>query len=161
MTNKLDSVIWMIWKNDEGQQFKVGELSKEAEKYFFEYDIEGSKMAQKYGFSLLPYFPIQEAKYFKEELFYSFSNNLPGYGKKDVASVLKKYDIEAYDDFEILKKYGGQTSAGSFEFISPYKEGEEEVNLGKEIEEQVEEVVIEKEINEEKNDEVKIDLEEK
>jgi len=162
MTNKVDSVIWMIWKNDEGQPFKVGELSKGAEKYYFEYDIDGAKMAQEYGFSPLPYFPRLDAKYFKEELFYSFSNNLPGYGKKDIASVLKKYDITVYDDFEMLKKCGGQTSAGNFEFISPYREGEEvETNVEKEVEEEVKEIEIKEEVKEEQIEKEEINLEEK
>ncbi|MGH4052508.1 MAG: HipA N-terminal domain-containing protein [Clostridium sp.] len=154
MTNKVGSVVWMIWRNDEGQQFKVGELSKEAKKYYFEYDMDGTKMAQEYGFSPLPYFPRLDAKYFKEELFYSFSNNLPGYGKKDITSILKKYDIQEYDDFEILKKCGSQSSTVSFEFISPYKEGEEvEINFKKEVKE--------KEIDVEQIEKEENDLEEK
>lgn len=142
MAKKVDKLIWLMWKDEQGQAFKVGELSKGSEKYYFKYDVEGVKRAKEYGFSSLPYFPIVDAKYFREELFNSFSNNLPGYGKKDITSVLKKYDITVYDDFEILKKCGGQTSEGRFEFISPYKEGEEEVK--------------EKEIDEDKIDEDKI-----
>ena len=125
MTSKVDSVIWMIWKNDQGQPFKVGELSKGTEKYYFEYDIDGVKRAEEYGLSLLPYFPIVDAKYFREELFYSFSNHLPAHGKSDITSVLKKYNIKEYDEFELLKKSGFKTTTDSFEFTSPFEEGEE------------------------------------
>ena len=143
MTSKVEDVIWMIWKNDQGQPFKVGQLSKGAEKYYFEYDIDGVKRAEEYGFAPLETFPIVDAKYFREELFYSFSSNLPGYGEKDITSVLKKYSIKEYDDFELLKKSGGQTSTGSFEFISPFEEmGEEIEEEIEEIEEEIEQIVL-------------------
>ena len=28
MTREVKNIIWMIWKNDQGESFKVGELSK-------------------------------------------------------------------------------------------------------------------------------------
>lgn len=142
MTKKVDNVLWLMWKDDQGEPFKVGELSKGSEKYYFEYDIEGVKKANEYGFSPLPYFPMVNAKYFREELFNSFSNNLPGYGKSDITSVLKKYNINEYDDFEVLIKTGCKTSTDSFEFISPFKEGEELVENIVEIKDEKEEEIV-------------------
>lgn len=122
MTCKVDNIIWMMWKNDEGELFKVGELSKKTEKYYFKYDIDGVENAKAYGFSLLPYFPKLDAKYFREELFSSFAKCLPGHGKKDKTSILKEYDLKEYDDFELLKKIGGKMISDNIEFISPFDE---------------------------------------
>ena len=129
MTSVVKNIIWMIWKNDQGEPFKVGELSKSAEKYYFKYDIDGVKKAEAYGFSPLPYLPRIDAEYFREELFRSFSERLPWHGKKDVNSVLKEYNLEEYNAFELLKKSGGKISTDSFEFISPFEEESIALNL--------------------------------
>ncbi len=86
MTREVKNVIWMIWKNDQGEPFKVGELSKRSEKYYFKYDIEGVKKAEEYGFSPLPYLPRVDVEYFREELFSSFS-------KRSTWSWEKRYNI--------------------------------------------------------------------
>ena len=90
----------------------------------------------------MPNFPRIDVEYFREELFNSFSKRLPRHGKRDVTSVLKEYDLKEYDDFELLKKSGGKISTDSFEFISPFKDGE---------------AVNEKEIEEEKEEEIVLD----
>ena len=137
MTIKVNNIIWMIWKNKDGESFKVGELSKRPDKYYFRYDIEGVKKAEAYGFLPLPYFPIIDAKYFREGLFRSFSKRLPGHGKKDINSVLKEYNLKKYDDLKLLEKSGGAMPTDSFEFRSPFdKEGvvldKEKIVLSKE-----------------------------
>ncbi|MBU3092522.1 hypothetical protein KPL35_10580 [Clostridium sp. CF011] len=130
MTSKVKNVIWMIWKNEQEETFKVGELSKGPEKYYFKYDIEGVKKAEAYGFSPLPCFPIVNSKYFSEELFRSFVTRLPYQGEKDMTSVLKEYNIDEYDDLELLGKSGGKMSTDRFEFVSPFDE--ERIVLDKE-----------------------------
>jgi hypothetical protein len=122
MAREVNDTVWMIWKNDQGEPFKVGELSKRSEKYYFKYDIEGVKKAEVFGFSPLPYLPRIDAEYFREELFRSFSERLPWHGKKDVNSILKEYNLEEYDAFELLKKSGGKTSTDKFEFIPSFDE---------------------------------------
>ena len=118
----MDNTIWMMWKNDEGESFKVGELSKKTEKYYFKYDIDGVEKAKVYGFSPLPYFPKVDAKYFREELFSSFLKRLPGQGKRDKTSILKEYGLEEYDDLELLKKIGDKMSSDNIKFIASFDE---------------------------------------
>ena len=122
MVREVKDVIWMIWKNDQGEPFKVGELSKTLEKYYFKYDIDGVKKAEVYGFTPLPYLPKVDVEYFREELFSSFSKRLSFHGKKDITSILKEYHLQEYDAFELLKKGGGKMSTDSLEFIVPYDE---------------------------------------
>ena len=122
MVRDVKDVIWMIWKNDQGEPFKVGELSKTLEKYYFKYDIEGVKKAEVYGFAPLPHLPKVDVEYFREELFSSFSKRLSFHGKKDITSILKEYHLQEYDAFELLKKGGGKLSTDSLEFIVPYDE---------------------------------------
>lgn len=122
MVREVKDVIWMIWKNDQGEPFKVGELSKTLEKYYFKYDIDGVKKAEVYGFVPLPHLPKVDVEYFREELFSSFSKRLSFHGKKDKTSILKEYNLQEYDAFELLKKSGGKMSTDSLEFIVPYDE---------------------------------------
>ena len=122
MTSDVKNIIWMIWRNSEGESFKVGELSRREEKYYFKYDASGVKKAEEYGFSPLPDLPRIDVEYFREELFSSFSKRLPGYGKKEISSVLRQYELEEYDAFELLKKSGGKISTDSLEFIYPFDE---------------------------------------
>jgi len=122
MVREVKDVIWMIWKNDQGEPFKVGELSKTLEKYYFKYDIDGVKKAQVYGFTPLQYLPKVDVEYFREELFSSFSKRLSFHGKKEITSILKEYHLQEYDAFELLKKGGGKMSTDSLEFIVPYDE---------------------------------------
>ena len=127
MSSELKNIIWMMWKNSEGESFKVGELSRRAEKYYFRYDIGGVEKAEEYGFSPLPNLPLIDVEYFREELFNSFSKRVPEHCKKDIGSVLKQYDLKQYDlkkndAFELLKKSGGKISTDSFEFVSPFDE---------------------------------------
>ena len=119
MTGEVRDIIWMTWRNGEGESFKVGELARRAEKYYFRYDIEGVKKAEEYGFIPLTNLPRIDVEYFREELFYSFSKRLPYHGKRDIRSVLKEYGLEEYDAFELLKKTGGKCPGDSFEFITP------------------------------------------
>jgi len=116
----MKDIIWMTWKNSEGESFKVGELARQSEKYYFKYDIDGVKKAKEYGFSPLPNLPRIDVEYFREELFCIFSKRIPQYGKRDVSSVLKEYGLEEYDAFELLKKSGGKSSEDSLEFIAPF-----------------------------------------
>ncbi len=122
MAIEVKNIIWMMWRNSEGQYFKVGELSRRQEKYYFKYDVLGVEKAEEYGFSLFQNLPRIDVEYFREELFTSFSKRLPGYGKKDISSVLKQYELEEYDAFELLKKCGGKISTDSFEFVIPFDE---------------------------------------
>lgn len=129
MASELKNIIWMLWRNDQGEPFKVGELSRREEKYYFRYDNDGVKKAEKYGFSPLPKLPRIDTEYFREELFCSFLTRIPGNGKKDVNSVLKEYHLVEYDPFELLVKSGGKMPKDSFEFVSPFDE--EGIVLGK------------------------------
>ncbi|MGH4138412.1 HipA N-terminal domain-containing protein [Clostridium sp.] len=122
MTSEVKDIIWITWKNSEGESFKVGELARRDEKYYFKYDTSGVEKAEVYGFSTLPNFPRIDVEYFREELFSSFSKRLPWHDKRDVSSVLKEYGLEEYDAFELLKKTGGKCPGDSFEFTTPFDE---------------------------------------
>jgi len=120
MTKETNDTIRMIWRNKKGESFKVEELCRQAEKYYFKYDIDGVEKAKDYGFYPLPNLPRIDVEYFREELFQSFSKRLPLHGKKGISSVLKQYDLKTYDAFELLKKSGGKISTDSFEFVAPF-----------------------------------------
>jgi hypothetical protein len=115
MACEVENIIWMIWRNEQEQSFKVGELCRIGEKYYFKYDAEGVRKAEEYGFYPLPQFPRLDVEYFREELFNSFSQRLPC--KREANNALKEYKLKEYDLFELLKRSGGKTTTDSLEFV--------------------------------------------
>ena len=120
MASEVDNIMWMMWKNEQEESFKVGELCRRGGKYYFKYDIDGVKKAEEYGFSSLPQFPRLDVEYFREELFHSFSERLPG--KREANSLLKEHKLKEYDAFELLKRSGGKSATDSLEFVSPFND---------------------------------------
>lgn len=120
MASEVENLLWMIWRNEQGEAFKVGELCRISEKYYFKYDAEGVKKAEEYGFSPLPQFPRVDVEYFREELFQSFSQRLPS--RRQANTILKEYNLKEYNVFELLKISGGKTTTDSLEFVPHFSE---------------------------------------
>jgi hypothetical protein len=122
MQQEIREILWLTWKNEEGESFRVGELHRRSGKYYFKYEINEVKRAEKCGFELLKFLPIADSEYFREELFRTFMERIPSKSQKGIDELLKKYDIGEYDEFELLKKTGGKSDTDRFEFIEPIAE---------------------------------------
>jgi hypothetical protein len=120
MASEVENIIWMMWRNEQEESFKVGELCRKGGKYYFKYDAEGVKKAEEDGFLPLSQFPRLDVEYFREELFHSFSERLPS--KREANSLLKEYKLKEYDVFELLKRSGGKITTDSLEFVSPFND---------------------------------------
>ena len=114
---KKDSV-YLVWNHKStGNKFKIGELYKEGEKYYFRYILENVAEAMKEGFQLLVAFPQLNALYDCPFLFAAFSTRLPDETRPEIKEILATYGMKEYDEFELLKRSGAKLPTDSFEFV--------------------------------------------
>ncbi len=110
--------LYLIWKNPQNRRnYTVGKLEKHELGYSFEYCNE-YKMAQEDGWSLIQAFP-EEKKYVSEELFPVFASRLPDRKRRNIEDILKKYGLDSYDGYELLKQSGGRLPIDTYEFVDP------------------------------------------
>ncbi|WP_017413621.1 hypothetical protein [Clostridium tunisiense] len=68
----MSKVLRLFWKDENGENYNIGELSVEGNKYYFQYNGVEVRKALNEGFILLEGFPMINSKYFREELFKLF-----------------------------------------------------------------------------------------
>lgn len=111
------NVLYVIWKDPRSRRnYIVGKLTK-SDHYSFEY-CEDYKKAQDAGWLLLEAFP-DEKVYESKELFAAFSGRLPDPKRRGIDKILKKYGLNEYDGFELLRKSTGRLPIDTYEFIDP------------------------------------------
>lgn len=110
--------LYLIWKDETTRrQYVVGQLSKNGQ-YEFQYDYE-IQDAMKAGFTPLISFNDIEKVYVNDELFSVFLSRLPDKKRKDINKILKKYGLEEYDAYTLLKMSGARLPIDSLQFIDP------------------------------------------
>ena len=110
--------IQVIWKEPNSRrQYVVGEILKNG-KYEFSYGYE-VKEAIKNGFELLISFKDLEKTYYNDKLFPSFANRLPDKKRRGIENILKRYDLDQFDEYELLKRCGAKLPTDNLEFIDP------------------------------------------
>jgi hypothetical protein len=111
--------LYLIWQDYKTKQrYIIGELSKNG-KYEFKYRTKELDNAIKNGFKPLIAFANINEVYESYDMFPAFSSRLPDKRRKDVKEILAKYELQKYDEFELLKKSGGKLPIDSLEFIDP------------------------------------------
>lgn len=109
--------LYLIWKDPNSRRnFIIGKLSK-GEKYTFEY-CGDYKKALEAGWNLLNAFPY-ERLYENDKLFAAFASRLPDPKRRDIENILKKYGLDRYDGYELLKNSSGKLPIDTYEFIDP------------------------------------------
>lgn len=73
----------------------------------------------KEGFSPLISFEDTNRVYKSQELFPVFSSRLPDRKRKDINKILKRYGLEQYDSYELLKRGGAKLPIDNLQFIDP------------------------------------------
>ena len=110
--------VYLLWTDVKtGNKYKVAELYKENEMYYFRYVLENLKDAQNVGFQLLIPFPQYNAIYFCPHLFANFAARLPEPTRPEIEEILQTYDMEEYDAFELLKRSGAKLPTDNYEFV--------------------------------------------
>ena len=117
--NKIEhNFLYVIWKNPRTRRnYIIGKLTRETDKYTFEY-CEEYMLAKKDGWELLSAFP-DEKVYSSDKLFAAFAARLPDPKRKGIENILKKYGLNEYDGYELLKKSTGRLPIDTYEFIDP------------------------------------------
>ena len=111
-------VVYLVWKDiDTGNKYKVAELYKMGDKFYFKYILENVKEAQKNGFRLLIAFPQINALYDNPKLFASFATRLPEPTRPEIKKILETYGMTEYDAFELLKRSGAKLPTDNYEFV--------------------------------------------
>jgi hypothetical protein len=109
--------LYMLWTDiGTGDKYKIGELYKEDETYYFKYILEEVKRALEKGFQLLVAFPQLNALYDNPQLFAVFSARLPDRRRPEIKKILETYGMTEYDEFELLKRSKGKTQTDNYEF---------------------------------------------
>ncbi|MDU4862630.1 MAG: HIRAN domain-containing protein [Terrisporobacter othiniensis] len=128
LNDKGKDSIYVVWKEPiERRQFVVGEICRNG-KYEFRYGHEVDNAIKK-GFNLFISFKNKERIYYNESLFPTFSSRLPNEKRDDIKDILKKYDLEEYNEYELLKRSGAKLPIDNLVFIDPLPnkyEGDEE-----------------------------------
>ncbi len=110
--------VYLVWKDVKtGKKFKVAKLYKEKGTFYFKYNPENVKEAQKNGFTLLIAFPQINALYDNPRLFAIFAARLPEPTRPEIKEILKNYGMSEYDDFELLKRSGAKLPTDNYEFV--------------------------------------------
>ncbi len=119
----------LIWKDPKTRRnFTVGKLTKE-EKYLFEYCEEADE-AESNGWRRLESFP-ERKKYESETLFPVFLSRLPDPKRRDIKTILKKYGLNDYNDFELLRRSRAKLPIDTYEFVDPIisEDGDVEIDF--------------------------------
>lgn len=110
--------LYLIWKSEQSRkQYVVGQLIKNGQ-FEFQYvkDIEN---AINDGFTPLLCFPDINKVYTDTKLFSVFTSRLPDKKRRDIQNILKKYGLEEFDEYMLLKRSGARLPIDSLEFIDP------------------------------------------
>lgn len=117
MDNKKDDFLYMIWKDPNSRRnYIIGKLSKGSE-YSFEY-CGDYKEAQEAGWEFLTAFP-EDKKYVSKSFFAAFASRLPSPKRRGIESILAKYGLDAFDEYEMLRKSTGRLPIDTYEFVDP------------------------------------------
>ena len=115
--NGLD-FIYVVWKDVKSRKnFVIGTLTRNG-CYEFRYGKD-LKDAQQAGFSPLVAFPSFETPYHEDTLFPTFACRLPDKKRRDINTILQKYGLAEYDEFELLKRSGAKLPTDTLSFIEP------------------------------------------
>ena len=121
-----NNYLLLIWKDPNTRtNYTIGKLSHD-EKYEFEY-LESAKDATVAGWEPLEAFPEQGKIYKSKNLFPVFSSRLPDRKRRDIEKILSKYELNAFDEFQLLRKSGARLPIDTYEFVDPIFSDEENI----------------------------------
>ncbi len=110
-------LVYLVWTDIKtGNKYKVAELYKIDNEFYFRYILENVKEAQKNGFKLLIAFPQINALYDNPKLFAIFAARLPEPSRPEIKEILETYGMTEYDAFELLKRSGAKLPTDNYEF---------------------------------------------
>lgn len=113
--NYSKNTLLLIWKEPQSRKnFVIGQLEK-GSGYKFRY-CPSVNEAIKFGFSTLIGFEDLNKTYESNILFPAFSSRLPDRKRRDISTILSKYDLSEYDEYLLLKHGGARLPIDTLEF---------------------------------------------
>lgn len=110
--------LYVVWKSGENRkEYVIGNLSK-GDAFEFRY-CEEIYEAEKEGFTHFASFPQLDGVYYSKVLFPIFESKLPDRKRKDINNILKRYGLQEFDSYELLKKSGARLPIDSLYFVEP------------------------------------------
>lgn len=110
--------IYLVWTNSmTNEKYKVAELYKQNETFYFKY-LDDISEALHNGFKPLIAFPDIKRTYDNPKLFAVFASRLPEPNRPDINKILSICGMKEYDAFELLKRGGGKKHNDNYEFVS-------------------------------------------
>ena len=94
-------ILYLTKTDKEGNRFLIGELTKDNNEYIFKYTSERADKPE--GFIKVPTFKDIGKVYKSDNLFLFFANRLFDKSRPDLPQLLKKYGLDDYDEWELLK----------------------------------------------------------
>ena len=104
-------ILFLYWKDIEGNIYRLGTLIK-AEKYKFILNDEEYKKAMKNGCSGIGNLAKENDE--SDVLYQFFRERIPSKDSPRLEKFLKLFNIETYDDMELLKKSKGIVATDRF-----------------------------------------------
>jgi hypothetical protein len=118
--------LYLIWKdNQTRKQYVIGQLSKNGE-YEFVYGFEVNEAIER-GFKPLLSFENLDDVYKNPSLFPVFTSRLPDRKRTGIDKILKKYNLDEYDEYLLLKRSGAKLPIDNLEFIDPILNDDEPI----------------------------------
>lgn len=97
----------LFWKDKNEEIYNLGVLYKENEIYKFDVFEETLKKAVKNGCYGIGNFTFLTTHYESHFLFDFFANRLPDKEDEDCKKIMQLYNLDSYDDMELLKSTRG------------------------------------------------------
>ena len=117
-----ENVIY-VYRKDEISHSRIciGIIIRETDCFKFRYSADYKNTE-----SFTPIFPFlnKDSEYQNKNLFPVFASRLPDPKRIDIKEILSKYNIDEYDQFDLLRKSQGRLPIDTLEFISELSEEE-------------------------------------
>ena len=95
------------WEDKDGNKYILGNLYKKENYYYFEKNDEGLQLAMNHGCFGIGSMDLTKDIIKSEKLFSFFRNRIPSIDNPDIKEILKSYNLEEYDEMELLKRTHG------------------------------------------------------
>lgn len=97
----------LIWEDKESNKYILGILYKEDNNYCFKKNNEGLLEAMNHGCFGIGNMDLTKDIIKSETLFPFFKNRIPDINNPDIENTLKSYELDNYDEYELLKRTHG------------------------------------------------------
>ena len=108
-------VLYVTNADADGNRFLIGELTKTNEGYTFRYTPDAPGKSE--GFIKIPTFTELDREYVSKNLFLFFGSRLIDKARPDLPQILESYNLDSYDDWNLLKASRGRLMIDRYELL--------------------------------------------